>query len=318
MIYFGPDVPKAIVDTAAVDSAVTVPAEVCTRVTDVNVNLRITHTYIGDLVVRLRHNESGRSAVLFDRPCGEAPFIRAVLDDAAVTALQCPPNGTYRPKELLSIFNGIDGSGTWSLNVSDHADKDVGTLDNWGLNLKCATPFASSQIGIFDHGTWYLDSNQSWAWEGTPSDTLGEFGAGLEGAIPVAGDWDGDGITKMGIFKDGTWYLDINGNYQWDGEPADRLGVFGTGLNGAIPVAGDWNGNGITKIGVYMNGLWYLDLNNNYQWDGEPTDQMGVFGIGLTGEVPVAGDWNGDRISEIGVYMDGIWYLDKNRSWTWD
>jgi len=40
-----------------------------------------------------------------------------------------------------------------------------------------------TKIGIFDHGTWYLDSNQSWAWEGTPSDTLGVFGIGLTGEI---------------------------------------------------------------------------------------------------------------------------------------
>jgi hypothetical protein len=26
-----------------------------------------------------------------------------------------------------------------------------------------------------------------------------------------------------------------------------------------IPVTGDWNGNGVTKIGIFRNGLWYLD-----------------------------------------------------------
>ena len=177
---------------------------------------------------------------------------------------------------------------------------------------------APTKIGIFDHGTWYLDSNQSWAWEGTPSDTLGVFGIGLTGAIPVVGDWNGDGATKIGVYMDGIWYLDVNRSWAWDGEPTDRMGVFGIGLTGEVPVVGDWNGNGITKIGVYMDGIWYLDLNNNWQWDGEPTDQMGIFGIGLEGEVPVVGDWNGDGISEIGVYMDGLWYLDKNRSWQWD
>ncbi|TAN39348.1 MAG: hypothetical protein EPN25_11840 [Nitrospirae bacterium] len=176
----------------------------------------------------------------------------------------------------------------------------------------------SEKIGIFDQGTWYLDSNQSWAWNGAPSDTLGIFGVGLTGAVPVVGDWTGDRKTKIGVFIDGIWYLDMNRSWQWDGEPTDKRGVFGVGLTGAIPVVGDWTGDGITKIGVYMDGTWYLDLNNNWQWDGEPTDKMGSFGIGLTGEVPVVGDWTGDGITKIGVYMDGIWYLDLNNNWQWD
>ncbi len=28
----------------------------------------------------------------------------------------------------------------------------------------------------------------------------------------VVGDWNGDGKTKIGIFRNGTWYLDADGN----------------------------------------------------------------------------------------------------------
>ncbi|MHB8883127.1 MAG: Ig-like domain repeat protein [Thermodesulfovibrionales bacterium] len=176
----------------------------------------------------------------------------------------------------------------------------------------------ASRIGVFDHGTWYLDSNQSWAWDGAPADTLGIFGVGLTNATPVVGDWNGDGTSKIGVFTDGMWYLDMNRSWQWDGEPTDKMGIFGVGIPGAIPVVGDWTGDGITKIGVYVAGTWYLDMNNNGQWDGEPTDKMGIFGIGLTGAVPVVGDWTGTGITKIGIYMDGIWYLDMNNNWQWD
>ncbi|TAN40464.1 MAG: hypothetical protein EPN25_07595, partial [Nitrospirae bacterium] len=179
-------------------------------------------------------------------------------------------------------------------------------------------PSFPTKIGVFDHGTWYLDSNQSWAWEGTPSDTLGIFGVGLTNAAPVVGDWNGDGTSKIGVFTDGTWYLDMNRNWQWDGEPTDKIGIFGVGIPGAIPVVGDWTGDGITKIGVYVDGTWYLDMNNNGQWDGEPTDKIGTFGVGLTGAIPVVGDWIGNGITIIGLYMDGIWYLDLNNNWQWD
>ncbi|MHB8882695.1 MAG: M6 family metalloprotease domain-containing protein [Thermodesulfovibrionales bacterium] len=177
---------------------------------------------------------------------------------------------------------------------------------------------ATAKIGVFDDGTWYLDSNQSWAWEGSPADTLGTFGVGITGAIPVVGDWTGDGNAKIGVFTDGIWYLDMNRNWQWDGETIDKRGVFGVGLTGAIPVVGDWTGDGISKIGVYMDGTWYLDMNNNWQWDGETIDKRGVFGVGLTGAMPVVGDWTGDGITKIGVYMDGTWYLDMNNNWQWD
>jgi hypothetical protein len=56
-------------------------------------------------------------------------------------------------------------------------------------------------------------------------------------------------------------------------------------------VTGDWNGNGITKIGIYSEGNWYLDTNASWQWDGTPTDTFGVFGLGLGTVVPVTGNW---------------------------
>ena len=140
-----------------------------------------------------------------------------------------------------------------------------------------------AKIGVFSDGYWYLDANQSWAWDGTPTDTLGIFGLGIVGAIPVAGDWNSDGKTEIGVFIDGIWYLDMNGNGQWDGEGDgnDVRGVFGVGVPNAKPVIGDWTGDGKTKIGIYADGIWYLDANQSWAWDGEGTDIRGVFGVGL-------------------------------------
>jgi hypothetical protein len=39
----------------------------------------------------------------------------------------------------------------------------------------------------------------------------------------------------------------------------------------------------------------------------------------MAGDLPVTGDWNGDRITEIGVMRGGHdGYLDYNRSGTWE
>jgi hypothetical protein len=192
----------------------------------------------------------------------------------------------------------------------------IGTVNAY--NLVNNWPKRPAKIGVFYNGYWYLDTNMSWAWDGTPTDTLGIFGVGLTGAIPVAGDWSGDGTTKIGVFMNGTWYLDMNRNWQWDGQPTDKMYSFGAGLPGAIPVVGDWNGSGTTKIGIYSNGVWYLDMNGNGQWDGEPTDKIAYFGAGLPGAVPVVGDWSGDGKTEIGIYQQGYWYLDVNGNGQWD
>jgi hypothetical protein len=91
------------------------------------------------------------------------------------------------------------------------------------------------------------------------------------------------------VYANGVWYLDLNGNGAWNGAPTDGLYYFGGGLTGAIPVTGDWTGTGVTRIGVYHNGVWYVDLNGNGVWDGPPTDGLFYFGGGLTGAVPIAG-----------------------------
>ncbi len=232
---------------------------------------------------------------------------------------------TSATPEKIGVFNNgywyLDSNMSWAWegNPPD-------TLGIFGIGLTGAIPIVgdwsgdgTTKIGVYINGTWYLDMNRNWQWDGTNTDRMFSFGAGLPDAIPVVGDWNGDGTTKIGIYSDGTWYLDVNGNGQWDGEPADKIASFGVGLAGAVPVVGDWNGDGITKIGIYQNGYWYLDVNGNGQWDGNAGgDQLGVFGIGLANAVPVTGDWNADGITEIGIYQQGYWYLDKNRSWQWE
>ena len=105
---------------------------------------------------------------------------------------------------------------------------------------------------------------------------------------------------KVGLYDPAAnrWYLDSNGNGAWDGAPADAAYWFG--YAGAIPVVGDWNGTGASKIGIYdpATFAWYLDINANGAWDGEPTDKYGFFTLNtITGSTvefrsPVAGKYS--------------------------
>lgn len=124
------------------------------------------------------------------------------------------------------------------------------------------------------------------------------FEYGRQGDVAVSGDWNGDGIHSIGIFRDGTWFLDVDGDGRWskDDEAVEY------GQEGDRPVVGDWNGDGVSKLGFFREGLFQLDTNNNRQIDA--TDK--VFEMGAPGDRPVAGDWNGDGVDEAGAYRDNV------------
>lgn len=83
---------------------------------------------------------------------------------------------------------------------------------------------------------WGLDSNANDTFDpGIDRDwVLGDF----NGAQPVIGDWNGDGRDRAGVFSNGSWFLDDNGNGMWDGAPANRVFHFGT--VGDAPMPGRW------------------------------------------------------------------------------
>jgi hypothetical protein len=133
-----------------------------------------------------------------------------------------------------------------------------------------------------------------------------------EGQVLMA-DWTGNGTVRLGVFRDGVWYLDLNGNRRWDGASGGD-GVYRFGLPGDIAVTGDWNGDGSSKFGVYRcpaQGIceWLLDRNGNKAWDpGDP-----VYSYGLPGDIPVVSKWNPrDTSDHIGVYRNGTWIVDSN------
>jgi YD repeat-containing protein len=84
--------------------------------------------------------------------------------------------------------------------------------DEVGNRLAVTAPFIVS-IGVLRDGWWYLDSNGNHVWEAGVDE---KFKFGIAGDQPVAGDWNGDGISDIGVLRDGWWYLDSNGNHVWE------------------------------------------------------------------------------------------------------
>lgn len=119
-----------------------------------------------------------------------------------------------------------------------------------------------------------------------------------DGWVPLTGDWDGDGLTTAGWFRNGDWRL-VNDHTDWP----NGAWSFRYGTAGDLPVVGDWDGDGDTDIGIVRDGTWYLRYTN----DSGPADR--TFRYGTAGDHPVAGDWNGDGHVTPGVVRDSYWML---------
>ncbi len=115
------------------------------QVVDIDVMLNISHTWVGDLVVELRQEETGQAVKLINRPgksgsglgCGN-DNIRAILDDEISSPAEnkCASSpaaisGIYIPNQPLSWFDGLSMSGHWRLNVSDRSATSTGSLNHW-------------------------------------------------------------------------------------------------------------------------------------------------------------------------------------------
>ncbi len=123
-------------------------------------------------------------------------------------------------------------------------------------------------------------------------------------------------LPAVGVFREGQWFLDANGNSQWNECGVDHCDHFGQ--PGDLPVVGNWDGGVKSRIGVFRPdiGKWFLDRNANGQWDECVAD--GCYTFGQTGDLPVAGDWIGAGFAQIGVFRNGQWFLDANGNGQWD
>jgi hypothetical protein len=221
---------------------------------------------------------------------------------------------------------------TWHLDRNENGLWDTcltdGCVESFGLtgDLPVVGDWdgsGKSAPGLFrpSTGQWLLDFNGNGQWDGCTVDKCLDSFGDIED-LPVVGDWDGSGKSAPGLFRPSTgqWFLDFNGNGQWDGCTVDKcLDPFGD--VGDLAVAGDWDGSGKSAPGLFRpsTGQWFLDLNGNGQWDGCTVDKcLGPFGI--AGDLPVAGDWNNVGIANLGIFDSsiGLWELDMNGNGLWD
>lgn len=130
------------------------------------------------------------------------------------------------------------------------------------------------------------------------------FAYGLPGDIPITGDWDGDGVDTIGVFRPATAQFFLKNT----NVPGFADFAFSYGAPGDIPVAGDWTGKGFDSVGVFRNGVFFLKDSNAAGF----ADR--AVGFGQASDLPIAGDWNGDGKASVGVFRDGVFLLRNNNA----
>lgn len=141
-------------------AGVTVPIEVSAGageiISAIEIDLEITHPWVGDLVVTLE-SPTGAIVTLLDRPgipsdgfpgpfgCGGRDIAATFTDTAATPAEdicayapQPVLTGSVLPSDPLSLFAGQPAAGTWLLHLADIPSYDVGQLDSACLRITTA------------------------------------------------------------------------------------------------------------------------------------------------------------------------------------
>jgi hypothetical protein len=245
----------------------------------------------------------------------------------------------------LTVLSGAAGSGNGTVQIraasNESGSARSGTLTVAGqtVTVNQARPNASTP-------GQYRPSN-GFVYVRNTNDTgiaNNEFFYGVASDIPIAGDWDGDGVDTIGIYRDGQFFLRNSNNTG----NADLNFAFGA--PGDLPIAGDWDGDGIDTVGLVRGNLVFLRNSNTTgapdvtlvygtgtdiyiagDWNGDGIDTIGCFrptngfvylrntnttGIadleffyGIAGDKPVAGDWNADGIDTIGIVRGNQWFL---------
>lgn len=130
-----------------------------------SVSVKLPHTHVGDLIVTLISPSSTRVRLISRQGGNGQNLSNAIFSDSADISL---PNGlrsytgTYLPVDSLAAFNGETANGTWTLEVSDNAYGDVGSLTSFSLNI---TSTSEPNVLTNSAGNYTFQNAAAGAWK---------------------------------------------------------------------------------------------------------------------------------------------------------
>ena len=127
----------AIPDNNTSYTVSTINVPISSNISDVNLAVNLTHTWISDIQVVLEGPMLPTTqSTIFNRSCTNNDNINATFDDQG-TSLVCASTitGTVVPASSLSVFNGLNPNGNWLVGVRDLAADDTGNVVSYTLTI---------------------------------------------------------------------------------------------------------------------------------------------------------------------------------------
>ena len=132
--------------------------------------------------------------------------------------------------------------------------------------------FADKTVFRPSNGTWYSLYGHGF----TPLFGAKQFGA--SGDKPIPGDFDGNRVSDVAVFRNGTWYVLLSESNTFQ---ANQFGSVGD-----IPLSTDFDNDGKTDLAVFRpsSGIWY--------WIRSSDGQFNSVQFGTTGDMPLPGNYD--------------------------
>ncbi|HSJ70533.1 MAG TPA: fasciclin domain-containing protein [Acidimicrobiia bacterium] len=208
----------------------------------------------------LRNDDGSATSFYFGDP-GDIPIFGDWNGDSEMTP------GVYRQSDGRIYLRNSNTQGIADLFFFFGNPDDVPIAGDWdgdGVDTISVFRPATNEFFIINE----LGANGGGLGAADYSFTFGD-----EGDIPLSGDWDGDGVDGIAMYRAST------GEFFWRNAlstgAADGSRYFGD--IGDNPIAGDWDGDGDDEFGTQRGSTWYLE------------GVAGSFEFGEAGWFPVAG-----------------------------
>lgn len=201
------------------------------RLADLDLFVDATHTWVGDVRMKLKHNASNTEIDLFNanNPNCWGDNINLTLDDEATDALAgaCTgntpafPGNRYQPVAALSAFDGKAFGGLWTLTVIDDVQGDTGQLRKWCLNVTAEenTPVGGTGGSFNGTGGTVLFKGTTQTFRPAANSNFNDVQIGdgtIASQVSLQGDLDINGnltIAQGAKLSGGTATLKLAGNW---------------------------------------------------------------------------------------------------------
>ncbi len=238
------------------------------------------------------------------------------LDTQGMISTQLAING-WRPDGKALLFIGIENSSHAAMYVYTVATSTYTTILEGFTNTAGAPRLAIwrralNTVGVYrpnttnNTGVFLLRNSLT---TGAEDLTIPYNFGNAASNYPIMGDWNGDGVDKVGVYDSSTGIFYLSNSNVPGIANADFVFVLGNPAD--TPISGYWLANAPYEgVGVFRpsNGILYLknELATGY------ADNFAI--LGNPSDVGIAGDWDGNGQDSPGVYrpMNNTWYLSNN------